>query len=297
MANERYRVAYHLIQTIYFEPTRVPSGPESAELWSATRVFGRHRAVGAFWRTDADIPSKLPRFEIGSLTHLEPFLAKGPQPIYGGGVVAQKNVARDSTQDSDFYYELTDASRWEGADTMPNLMLAISGQWLKTTGVKLTLQTLKENLSVADRHSPPYGMVDLARSEDSFAGMAYVSTFIQRLPLHRWVEQGNWVYGASKKGDRARSIYWGNYFGPRILHRLGGRAEFIRRYREHSRLKDGTPSAHIWEFPNGVFVSLCRNPLGCKPGVPLDFSAMFNLEWLHNELGSKGVLCGWDANH
>jgi hypothetical protein len=62
-------------------------------------------------------------------------------------------------------------------------------------------------------------------------------------------------------------------------------------------LNDGTPNAHIWEFGNGVFVSLCLNPLGCKPGVPLDHSAMFNLQWLHKELGGKGALCGWDLDH
>ena len=71
------------------------------------------------------------------------------------------------------------------------------------------LKNLKDNLALADRQAPPYGLVDLASSEDAYAGMAYVSTWMQRLPLHRWVEQGNWVYAASKQGDRARNIYWG----------------------------------------------------------------------------------------
>jgi hypothetical protein len=295
MATESYRVEYHWIQAVYFEPGQVPSGPEFAQIWSATRIFGSHVAVGGFWHSGAEIPSILPRFEIGSLSHLEPLLAKGPQPIYGGGTVAQKNVARDSTLDADFYFALSDKSRWQLDETMPSLLQAISGQWLENTGVEAVLKNLREILAVADQRAPPYGLVDLARTEEAFAGMAYVSTWMQRLPLHRWVEQGHWVYAASKKKDRARSIYWGNYFGSKILGRLGGRDNFVRRYGRQARLADQSPNAHIWEFANGVFVSLCLDPLACKPGVPLDYSAMFNLQWLHRELGAKGVLCGWDV--
>jgi len=296
MPTGSYRVDYHLVQTIYFEPGQVPSGPEFAQLWSATRIFGSHRVVGAFWHFGGEIPSELPQFEIGSLGHVEPLLAKGAQPIYGGGTVAQKNVARDSTIDSDFYFAFCDASRWQVGETMPSLLLSISGQWFEKAGVEVVLKMLKESFAVADRRAPPYGLIDLAPSEDCFAGMAYVSTWMQRLPLHRWVEQGNWVYAASRKGDRARGIYWGNYFGPKILTRLGGRENFIRRYREQTKSADQAPNAHIWEFTNGVFVSLCLNPMGCKPGVPLDYSAMFNLQWLQRELGAKGVLCGWDVD-
>jgi hypothetical protein len=292
-----YQVDYHVIQVIYFESPHVPSGPEFAQLWASTRIFGDRQVVGAFWHSGAAIPSKLPRFTIGSLEHLAPLLAKGTEPIYGGGTVAQRKVARDSTLDADFYFALSDASRWQAAETMPSLLMSISGQWFENTGVETVLEMLKENAVVLDRHAPPYGLVDLARSDDGFAGMAYVSTWMQRLPLHRWVEQGNWVYGASKRGDRVRSIYWGNYLGPKILTRLGGRDNFIRRYREQARMKDGTPSAHIWEFTNGVFVSLCLNPLGCRPGMPLDYSAVFNLQWLHKELGGKGALCGWHTDH
>jgi hypothetical protein len=295
MGAERYQVSYHLMQVIYFEPGRALSGPEVAQLWSATRIFGKHRVVGNFWHA-GELPSKKPRFEIGSVDFLKPLLAKSSETIYGGGTSARKDVARNGTVDSDFYFDHADPSRWQIGETMPTLLWSTSGQWLEQTGVDAVLNILKQNLAVADRHAPTYGLIDLAPSEDCYAGMCYVSTWVQRLPLHRWMEQGNWVYAASKKGDRARGIYWGNYFGPRILQRLGGREHFVRRYREQAQSTDGSIDALIWEFTNGVFVSLCRDPLGCKPGEPLDFSAMFNLRWLHHELGIRGVLCGWDAN-
>lgn len=300
MARKRYHVDYHLVQNIYFEPETGLSGPEFAQIWSATRAFGEHRVTGSFWHAGG-----LPvggwgshEFEIGSLEFVEPLLVKGPQPIYGGGTFARDDAARNGTLDADFYFAHGDGSRWEGFETLPDLLWTISGQWLEATGVNVVLDMLKVNLAVADRHSPIYGLVDLARSEDCHAGMCYGSIWMMSLPLHRWVEQGNWVRAASKKGDRVRGIYWGNYFGPKLLKRLGGRDEFVARYREQATLKDGSLDAQIWEFTNGVFVSLCADPIDCKPIWPacLDFSAKFNLRWLQHELGARGALCGWEGH-
>src|SRR5262249_41829952 len=77
--------------------------------------------------------------------------------------------------------------------------------------------------------------------------------------------------------------------------RLGGRERFVEAYRAKARLLDGSSNAHIWEFPNGVFISLCVDPLGCKPGLPMDFFANFNMQWLHQRLGPSGALNMWDV--
>ena len=83
MATERYRVDYHLIETIDFEPDHIPSGREFAQLWSGTKVFGNHRVTGAFCESPgAEIPSKLPRFEIGSLSQARSYcFPKGRSPF------------------------------------------------------------------------------------------------------------------------------------------------------------------------------------------------------------------------
>lgn len=292
-----YEVDYHAIQVIYFDNDQVFTGPELACVWSGMRRFGEHQVAGAFWQRKGDNFNlgKKARFALGSLEFIQPML-NGDDPIYGGGTVRQKNLSRGTIQDCDFYFTHKDPSRWEGIDTRPDFTLALSDRWLQRIGVEVFLDMLKEHFELADAHCPPYGLIDVASPNDAWAGMVYGSLWMMQSPLHRWVEQGNWVYGASKKGDRVRSIYWGNYFGPKILTRLGGRENFIGRYREQARLKDGTPNAQIWEFTNGVFVSLCLDPLGCKPGLPLDFSAMLNLQWLHKELGSKGALCGWQSD-
>lgn len=294
---EPYRVDYHVIQVIYFDHDCPLTGPEFADVWSGMSIFGKHKAVGAFWRRKGyeSTNRESGRFELGSLEHVTPVL-KGSEPVYGGGTSAQRNVARDTIRDCDFYFTHSGSSRWEGIDTRPEFNLAVSGQWFERLGSAVALGKIKEHFEVADRHCPPYGLIDLATGDDAFAGLLYSSLWILRAPMHRWLEQGNWVYAASKKGDRARGIYWGNYFGPKILDRLGGRDDFVRRYREQATLPDGSVGAHIWEFPNGVFVSLCLDPLGCKPGDPMDFGAMFNLQWLHHELGRSGVLTAWDAH-
>ena len=264
-----YQVEYHVLQVIYFDNDHVLTGPEMAQIWSGMRVFGDEKVIGAFWRRNgyAINSSGQARFRLGSLEHLEPML-NGAEPVCGGGTYSRRNVARGTIQDCDFYLTYKDPSRWEGVDIRPDFTLALSGQWLERIGVEVFLEKLKEHFELADAHCPPYGLIDVATPDDTWAGMVYGSFWMLQSPLHRWVEQGNWVFAGSKKGDRVGGIYWGNYLGPKILNRLGGRENFVTRYREKARLKDGTPNALVWEFTNGVFVSLCLNPLGCKPGAP-----------------------------
>jgi hypothetical protein len=290
-------VGYQVIQVVYFEPGRVPSGPEFAQIWSGMEVFGKHRASGTFWRSGdvAPIPKRR-RMGLGSLEFLKPLLEQGTAPIYGGAAVVRRNAARDPSIGPDLDFVLNEASRWQGVETLPYLSLAISGDWFEKAGTDAVVEKLRGHLELVDRHSPCYGLIDLATPEDGWSGMVYGSAWIQNAPLHRWVEQGNWVRAASRKRDRARGIYWGNYFGPALLKRLGGREPFVWRFLEAVRLRNATPSALLWEFSNGVFVSLCLDPLDCKPGAPLSFSAQQNLTWLQNELGARGALNAWDRD-
>ena len=113
-------------------------------------------------------------------------------------------------------------------------------------------------------------------------------------PLHRWIEQQRWVHSAGKNGDQVRGLYWGNYLGPKILTRLGDRQMFLKKFREQARNYDKRPNAQVWEFPHGVFVSLCLDPLGCRPdGHGLHIVAQHNLLWLNREFGTNGVLKPW----
>ena len=289
-----HRVEFQVIQLVYFDPERVLSGPEFAGAWSRMGQFGNKRVLGGFWHANELPPKHPPRFPIGSDEQLAPLLAQGDKPIFGGGFYAPRNVARNDNVDKDFSFEVGGScSCFDGGEELPYLMFSLSDEWFGKAGGDVVVATIREHFELVDRHAPPYGFVNVAFADDVYGGLAYASVWFQNIPLHRWVEQRNWLHTISRRQDMARSIYWGNYFGPKILDRLGGRERFLKRFRKETEFKDGSTSAIVWEFTNGVFVSLCLDPLGCRPGKPLDFAADFNMDWLHTELAKKGVLCGW----
>src|SRR5437762_13274069 len=88
----RYRVDYHVIQVVYFDSERILTGPDFGKVWSGLSVLGKDAAIGAFWHSGGDIPERLPKFELGSMDLVNQLLAKGKQPIYGGGTVSKPNV-------------------------------------------------------------------------------------------------------------------------------------------------------------------------------------------------------------
>jgi hypothetical protein len=294
MTKDSYRVDYHVTGVFYLERRGELSGPDFARLWSGTRIFGKHKVTGAFWHEDA-VPRSDCRIELGSLESVQPLLALGEMPIFGGGVHVKTNVARNSILDRDFYYAHNPVSRSFGYDTNPHLSYTVSGQWFEQVGPEIMLDHLKEHFETADRACSPYGLIDVSASDDCYGGTVYGPPWVGNSPLHRWVEHIKWLYALSKRRDQVRSIYWGNYFGSAILNRLGGREHFLGRFRRQAQYSDGRPSARVWEFANGVFVSLCMDPLRCKPGQPVEGWAGQNMHWLVLELGSHGVLDPWSG--
>lgn len=293
MAKDPYRVDYHVMGVSYLEAGRELRGPDFAKLWSGTRILGQHMITGQFWH-EGSVPKADRRIELGGLEAIEPLLALGDMPIFGGGVsVKSRSVARNTLVDLDFYYAHGSRSRSFGYDADPYLLYTVSGQWYEKIGPDAILKHMREHFAAADRYGSPYGLIDLALSEDCYGGAIYSSGWVSNIPLHRWVEEVKWQSARSRRQVQARGVYWGNYFGAAILDRLGGRERFLSRFRRQAKYPDGKPSAQIWEFTNGVFISLCIDPLGCKPGQPLDGWAGQNMHWLVLELGSHGVLNLW----
>jgi hypothetical protein len=292
MGAEPYRVDYNVVGMIYFESGRELSGPDFARLWSGTRILGKQNVLGDFWHQGV-VPTGKRRFELGSLELIQPLLELGDMPVFGGGTYVTRNVARSSTLDADFYYAHGQSSRSVGYPTLPSLLYSVSGQWFEHAGPELVLAHLKDHFEVADRYCPPYGLIDVSASEDCYGGMVYEPYIFLNSSMSRWLEHVKWCYACTKRRDQVRSIYWGNYLGSIILERLGGRERFLSRFRQQASFPDGRPAALVWEFANGVFVSLCLDPLGCKPRTGIDGWAAQNLHWLVIELGSHGVLDPW----
>lgn len=287
-----YRVEYQVFGAIYFEPDRMLSGPDLGQCWQETGIFGKQKGPGRFYRLDA-LPdlNKPGTISLGSAEVLEALLAAGSQPIFGGVSCGRPHRR---FEDCDFYFGHDPSNRCFGYDTLPLFMTGCSGQWFERAGTEAVVELFRRQFEVADKHGPPYALIDVAAAEDCYSGFAYVSCFSLNNRLHRWAEHIRFLYACSRgRRDQARGVYWGNYFGPAILERLGGRERFLARFREQAQDAFGRPNAHVWEFPNGVFVSLCFDPLECKPGSPLSGAAGQNLHWLVLELGACGVLNPW----
>jgi len=292
MQKSKYKVKYHVILNIYLRTGAELSGCDFSEAWSSLKGLSPRKCTGGFWQKDT-VPVKVPRFVAGDSIPYRDLMKIDKNPIFGGCTYTKGNVSRDSTRDCDFYYVHSGSYPWMSADTLPQLMMSVSNEWFKDYGHDKYIAVAKRHFEIADRYEAPYGLIDVSDPNDGYAGMVYGATFFGNSPLHRWIEQAKWVYSAQTKGDRVRNIYWGNYFGKSILECLGGRDDFLKRFRINAQSPDGTPNAHIWEFPNGVFVSLSLDPLDIKPGPPLHGPAVRNALWLVQDLGPRGILNAW----
>jgi hypothetical protein len=211
------------------------------------------------------------------------------------GASSVRPDAKNAILDSDVNFTIGRGRVWYGQEMPPALNVSFSSQVLEQAGSDVVIGILRCLFEIADKYSPISGLVDLARPDDAFAGMVYDAAWPRTAPLNRWIEQIAWVFSGAKKGDRLRGLYWGNYLGPKVLKCLGGRERFFELCVEKARSYDGSPDAICWRFPHGLFVSLCLNPLDCRPGSPfgMDVAAEANLKWLLPELGRAGVLNNW----
>lgn len=293
MSEEPCQVDWHCIQVVYFDnEDRVPSGSDYAKVWSGMARLGNRRVHGAFWHDFRRDPKmKLRSIPLGSPDVIAPLLAVSDESIGGGGVSQDKNAARP-TLDCDFYLAMGKCSRCEFGPTPPYFQLAISNQWAEEAGAQTVLEIMRDNFEIFDAQAPFYGFIDLSRPEESTAGHSYGPIRLHPISLASWTQQGLWVQVVNEGRDEARGIFWGNYFGPRILEKLGGRERFLERFREFTTLKDGTRCAMEWEFTNGVFVGLSLDPLNCTPGELFETHARHNFVNLHNDLSRHSVLMG-----
>jgi hypothetical protein len=215
--------------------------------------------------------------------------------IVSAGASSVRPDAYNATLDSDLNFTFNRNGRWDGQIAPAILQLSVSGQLIQQVGSGTLLSLLRRIFEVADRHTPICGLVDLARPNDAFAGMVYGTSWARTAPLARWVDHLKWVYSGQFKGDKLRGLYWGNYLGPNHLKLVGGRDRFLKVCAKNACNHDGSPNAHAWEFPNGLFLSLCFDPADCRPDSPIGLhpAAEANLKWVIRELGPSGVLNTW----
>jgi len=292
MPRTQYTVDYHLICVIYLSD-RVPSSDSIAQLWTALAALGDLPVESSIFCNDGKTYN-LADSVLGSFKLNELLLDKADEVI-SVGASSFKSAAKNAVLDSDVNFGFGRNQIWDGQQGPAVLYLSISGQIIDQAGLHIVVDILRQFFNVADSYSPIYGLVDLARPDDAFAGMIYGAAWPRTASLARWVEQMNWVYSGAVKEDRLRGLYWGNYLSRKHLNRLGGRDKFLATCAKNARNYDGSPNAHIWDLPNGCFVSLSYDPIYCRPGCPMGIhpAAEANLKWLIRELGTSGVLNLW----
>jgi len=183
-----------------------------------------------------------------------------------------------------------------GVATMPAYMgFSIASCVVDEVGIETTLQLVEQLFAVADKCSAFYGLIDFSRWEETVWGSCFAGVHSLGLPISREVEFNQWLYSDAPTRTRARSIFWGNYFGPLILDKLGGKPDFKARFESYTSLRDGVPSALVWNMENGLFVSLSTDPRIAKPQSidPRHISVKKNLTRLQADLAMHGVIASW----
>lgn len=294
MAKTIFTVDYHLACAIYFRD-RTPSAADLARAWAALAPLSHRRASTSIRcrgdKKEATFKGSAP---LGSPDFSAELMTRGPRITWAGASLVRRG-ARNAILDSDVNFEFSRNEIWDGKTAPPSLQLSVCGPVLEEKGSEVILRILRTWFELLDSYSPICGLVDLARTDDACVGTVYGTMWPLTAPLARWIEHINWHYSAANLHDRLRGVYWGNYFGPAILKRLGGKATFVDQFGQKARSFDGTPNALSWSWTNGVFVSLCLDPLECRPNrlAGIAVAAQANLKWLIPELGTKGVLNPW----
>lgn len=286
-----HQVSAKLKQCVYYNRGNDFLGAdEFRELWSSFKRFGAIKTKAYIWDSCSEPHSTAKLISLGNSTQLDELVSRDCTHIYGGVDCSRKNVARDEVLDGDFDFSCCGESAWSGVDTPPRSSLGVSDDWISRIGIDVVIEVMRLHLTLADRFNPQYGLIDYSASVNSVGGMVFDSITLMESSLNQWVEQSLW-YQHRFSSYKVRGIYWGNYLSRRMIEKLNRNGDFIDRYRETAVDGNGNPNAWIWEFENGVFISLGLDPIvDCSPGEMLSFGLQANCNWLVRQFTQAELL-------
>jgi hypothetical protein len=283
-------VDYQFVQMVYFDDdTSLPRASDYAAIWLGYSKLQEQRVSGFFSPCHDKGRIKSKRLRLGHPTSVDALL-RNPEAVFSGMSAAG---SIDSTHYHHFNLSIETAGHCVFGPTPPSFKFTIRNSWVTDLlGVPAFLKILHDNFEILDRSQPFYGFVDLDRTEDIYNGYPYGSIEIANAPMDRSVDQARWLRSVNLKRHQARSVYWGNYFGNVILDKVGGREAFLSYYREKTTSRHGTPTVLIWEFTNGVFVSLSEDTSDCVPGGLVSTLVKWNIKWLYDRLAEGHAIVG-----
>jgi hypothetical protein len=287
----KYLVEYHVIFESYFRPENSVPAQTIADIWGLLAELGSLRAeAGINYQGNAG--NSCGPTELGSRQMRERIENSVDVITLVGASVARTNSARDAVRDSDVNFLYSPDEVWEGSPTWGHVGLSVSGQIFEQVSSDKILRLFRRILELLEPAKPQFALIDIAPADDGLAGTVYGTAWPARAPLHRLIEAHGWNSSALIKGDRVRGVYWGNFYGPEVLERLGGLDRFSAEFEKHARFADGSANAHSWPLNAGLLITLSMNPLDCRPDeYAPELEA--NLMWVLERLGRAGVLSHW----
>lgn len=288
---------YHLIQVAYFDSDNgVLSVNAFRKIWGLLADnFGSLKGNGSVSVNGAPVIDRK-NIRLTSGVFLDANLERdGALPVYGGATFGPQKMKWAST-DCDLDIGVLSAWPRNGFRIPAQLKLAISHRLVEKTGVEAVLSLTDQIYAICSAFNPFYGFIDVGLIHDAHAGAAYSSIPNVGVSIQQKVQMNEWVYNGALGRDKARSIYWGNYFGPKILNRLGGAEAFKRRFAKATQLLDGGSSGMLHEYGDSVYVALSRDPQNAIPSCGGMLSNPLlddNLLWLQRDLANHEVLSCW----
>jgi hypothetical protein len=141
---------------------------------------------------------------------------------------------------------------------------------------------------LADAGGLYYALVHTALWLEDGAGLRYDFDGPLDGNLSNQINCELWGRYGEKRREKVRGVYWGQYLSAQHLVRLGGRASFIKEYRDLVR-KMPSGETFVREVGDGVFVKVCENPMNFSVfglDVPCDGTGA----WLYERFRDAGLL-------
>lgn len=112
--------------------------------------------------------------------------------------------------------------------------------------------------------APYFGHVHVESEDDTKAGFYYKNHVIAEYPEHRQINHWMWWAFTDDRPLRARGVYWGNYWGPKLARKVG--RERLDDFLAYT-LYDGEPQTRYVtnDRHGGVFIGMSGDPTEVKP--------------------------------
>jgi hypothetical protein len=273
----------------YFDSGLPPRPGTLSKIWNELGFHGPLLAHAGFWSCDATLPVITRQARLGDL---EAALDKNEVLLYqfGGGAIHSTNDENAAHKHADILYALGH-EREHGDFMAPADSIYVVSQdvYIRNNAISM-LQHFHRLFAILDESRPVFGFIEVAPSNHIYDGDVYGTVQPLHAPLNRIVESAKWQKNYTDRKLVVHGVHWGNYIGLSLLDRLGGKSKYLKLVHELSSDNMGNPSAHVWEFPNGVFLSLSVDPLDVVSDSPARFQINMMVEELVHIYTDSGVM-------